>query len=496
MDVDDDNVLFEEWLSNMIHDPIRIYFVTTQVRYLLSDPMVETMAEHKFLSRAKTECDALSDAQLIWLYDLMQSAVDKSNIFDQVCIEMKEKREQKLSECIAFIAHKKENKLSFLNVTALNNEKLIDFIKTDLNIQDDINRIVENIRLCLKIHTNSLDDKFDDDLEDANILFSHQHAIKSPRPTKSENDEKMSFDDHLHRLINDKRAKYKNFQFDGKYLSEWIRAHKQRIAAEKAEQQSNLELAQTQIETKATWKHKGSLSDLTTFEVAEFIKERIESIPSYKKKINEIEQKILDKNMSGNAFVSNLKRDKNVFVHRLVEVFGDEKYRKFVEKIYADLMDENVLKEIACEDIEKYKPFQLAEYLKMYQIKEMQLMVLDMNIDGDALNKYKRHQFAKLLKENCDFGIGVGTMLYKKIKEFEFIRGGKNEKRDEDQKEELEDCPPIEFVSLVKISLQIENDLLCNKLWEDMLKKCDDGELEKMSEQQMIRYFVENLNQK
>merc|ERR1712228_1037580 len=207
MDVDDNNILFEEWIANIINDPINL------------------------------------------------------------CKELKDERNKKLNECIKFIAEKKLNKLSFLNVTALNVEKLKDFIATDLNIQNDSNQIVENMRLCLKIHTNSFDDKFDDSLNDAIILFANQQQNTKEKELKNDDEKEEKDENDLHYLITNKRAKNKNFVFDGKYLCEWIRASKKMFDAKK--EQQSIEYI------------KQSISDLTVLQIADLMKERIECMPYY-----------------------------------------------------------------------------------------------------------------------------------------------------------------------------------------------------------------------
>ena len=201
--------------------------------------------------------------------------------------------------------------------------------------------------------------------------------------------------------------------------------------------------------------------------------------------------------MDGEQFISNLESNKNVFCLRMMECLGDRRNNNLVTSMYDDLTDDQILKEVTIDDIERYDTVELADYLRNYQLRKVSTMMLDINLNGETFLSKKRCDFASELKQSCGIPIGIGTMLFKEMKHFDFteqieddIKSEKDENGDYEVDEMENVPPPIEFKSMLQIVLKVDDHTFCESLWKDILVKFKGKELESMAQREMMRFIA------
>lgn len=559
IDVDDNNIKFEDWLSNLIYDPVNLWLNTTQVNNFLVEENIEskrakTWGKDKFIQTASIQCNSLNTKQLNKLWLMSKTRSQREEIFESVSEDYRRQNKMKMNKLKDIIKQKNINKLSFLNVTAIDIDKLFEFMDKDLNIkynfdtQQFVNNIIEKLRLCLKIHTNLFDNKFHDNFNDALKLYNiniddkeQQNELKiddnkpkekkikkdpnpyndwirrlDPEIIKAENLNKYQLSlsiccklleqneyeqrvnkiyDNIQNLVQNKRKSgFKDFNFNGQYMNKYIITSKKQYDIDKTEREEKLEQDVEKQKNTAQWKFKTKISELSSTEMAQLMGDcLLNNIPSYKTKIDNIYQKIIDSNMSGNIFISNLENSKNVFVHRLMECFADKSNRKFVERIYDDLTNQDIFKNIGIPQIKEYNALQLAEYLKTYQMTQIEMVMIDEMIDGKEFNYLKRHEFASKIKLKCGLSKGIGTMLYKSMKTYKFINKSAIDQNvgalllGETLREEIIN-PCIEFISLTQKTLNIDKPFT-NLLWNDLMKMDEMKELNDMTQDDLTSFI-------
>ena len=200
--------------------------------------------------------------------------------------------------------------------------------------------------------------------------------------------------------------------------------------------------------------------------------------------------------MDGAQFVANLKSNKNVFIHRMMECLGDRKMDKLVSSIYDDLSGGvgggdtvSSLKAATVDNIATFDSAQLAEYVEHWQLHKVRAMMIEGNLNGLRFLEQRRCDFAAELKRRCGVPIGVGTMLFVEMKHFEFMEQIDAATESESERVEAISCP-VEFASMIRIVLNVDDHAFCESLWTAVLQKDGRGELESMAQREMMRFIA------
>eukprot|EP01083_Nonionella_stella_P263500 895053_1 len=549
-DVDDNNVSVEDWLSKIIYDPVSLWVKTAQVHLFLAEENINAARANNwgkktFIEKASVHCSSLSRKQLNQLYDICVQDKD-GGIYAAMEEELETQHEKARTQCKETLKNKNINKQSFVNVTAMNVDKCIEFLDKDLGIHFDEERelvigILERLRLCLKIHTMLLDNQFGDEYKYADKLFADADNAKEVELKEDvqndPQDEKDDVQQHSawvqHNMLDIKDFNHKQlgfalcyallqhkqleqqttkiytgfreairdkdrqsdekenerFTFDGEYVTKYIVSANKQNDIDKVKQREWMD-KQLEKQAQDPWKYKQGIEALTPKELTDLMEEcllKSECIPYYKFKMDNIAQKIIDSHMNGVTFVTNM-TSQNVFMHRMMQCFGDKTNHKLVQKMYDEIHSDGAL----VEEITKYDAAQLSFYLKTYQMNKLKTMMTESKMNGKRFKALKRHQFATQAKQASDLPLGIATMLYKKMKTFQFMKPVENVLQDEDEMnvsyaQLLRDKPSIEFVSLITKTLRIEDESLCKFFWNEFLVQYDDQSLENKSEREIMQ---------